>query len=56
MSEYATVQREGFTVPLIGIPAAAVKETCDECGVEFGLCDLTMTGSQMLCKKCQEDE
>ena len=48
------VQREGYTVPLIGIPPAAVLEECDCCHELLGLSKLTWTGKQMLCAKCAE--
>lgn len=49
---HATVQREGYTVPLIGIPADAVLEECDCCHEKFGMAKLAFNGKQMLCEKC----
>lgn len=49
---HAAVSREGYQVPLIGIPADAVLETCDCCGDTIGLSDATFTGRQVLCRKC----
>lgn len=54
-NSHATVIRDGFTVPLIGIPKSSVLETCDLCGVEFSIGSLTFTGKQMLCKKCESE-
>jgi hypothetical protein len=51
---HATIQREGFTVPLIGIPMSSRIETCDCCHDEFSLDDVRWTGRQMLCKKCDD--
>ena len=50
--KHAMVQREGFMVPLIGIPPDAVLEECDCCHELLGLEALTWTGKQMLCAKC----
>ena len=52
--KHAMVQREGYTVPLIGIPPDAVLEECDCCHELLGLAKLTWTGKQMLCAKCAE--
>lgn len=49
---HAAVQREGYKVPLIGVPADAVLEQCDCCGDTIGLSDATFTGKQVLCRKC----
>ena len=49
---HAAVSREGYQVPLIGIPVDAVLETCDCCGDTIGLSDATFTGRQVLCRKC----
>ena len=49
---HAAVMREGYKVPLIGIPADSVMETCDCCGDTVGLSDATFTGRQVLCRKC----
>lgn len=52
-SPHATVNRDGFNVPLIGVPPGAVMEECDLCHEEHPLRDLTWTGTQMLCEKCR---
>jgi hypothetical protein len=44
--------RDGFTVPLTGIPADAVLDECDCCHELLGLSNLIWTGKQMLCAKC----
>lgn len=49
---HATVWREGFHIPLIGIPVSAVMEECDCCHDVFGISMVTWTGTQMLCEKC----
>lgn len=53
-SKHATIVKDGYVVPLIGVPPAAVLETCDLCGNESAVTELTWTGQQMLCKKCQQ--
>lgn len=49
---HAIVNRDGFEVPLIGVPPGAVLEECDLCHEEHPLRDFSWTGKQMLCKKC----
>ena len=49
---HAMVVKDGYEVPLIGIPPDAVLETCDLCGNQYGMAELTWSGKQMLCKKC----
>lgn len=49
---HATVVKDGYEVPLIGIPPDAVLETCDLCGNQYGMAELVLSGTQMLCKKC----
>jgi formylmethanofuran dehydrogenase subunit E len=49
---HATVSRDGFEVPLIGIPVEATLETCDCCGETIGLSKSVFTGGQILCQKC----
>jgi hypothetical protein len=51
-SGYAIVSRDGFDVPLIGIPAEAALETCECCGEIIGLSKAVFTGTQVLCPKC----
>lgn len=53
---HATVVKDGYEVPLIGIPPNAVLEHCDLCGNEYGMAELTWTGTQMLCKKCASNK
>lgn len=56
-SKYATALRDGFTVPLIGIPAEAGAQKCDGCQVEFGMREVEMSESgKMLCAKCREEK
>lgn len=50
--KHATVMRDGFEVPLIGIPEEAVMDTCDTCGVPIKLPEVYTDGDQFLCKKC----
>ncbi len=52
--KHATVKREGFEVPLIGIPMASVLQECDCCHDEFSISDVRWTGRQMLCVKCDD--
>lgn len=50
------VSRDGFEVPLIGIPAESALDTCDLCGNWFPLRELEWTGKQNLCVKCRKDK
>ncbi len=50
----ATVVRDGFTVPLIGIPRSSVLEECDYCGETIGLSQATIQDNQVLCAKCKD--
>ena len=53
MADHATVEREGFRVPLIGIPPGAVLQECDCCHQEFPLKEVEYNGIQTLCRKCR---
>lgn len=57
MSKHATVEREGFRVPLIGIPETSVLQECDCCHQEFPIRELEVTdnGGQVLCGKCRTE-
>lgn len=54
-AKYATVKRDGFTVPLIRIPSDATVGECDLCGNWKSIFELEFNGKQMLCKKCREE-
>jgi formylmethanofuran dehydrogenase subunit E len=56
LNDHATVNKDGFQVPLIGIPKTAVREKCDSCGKEFGVNDVKLVENQMLCAKCAKEE
>ena len=52
--KHATVERDGFTVPLIGIPLSATLDTCDLCGDVFSIRVLELSESgQLLCERCK---
>lgn len=50
--KHAIIEKDGFKVPLIGVPGYAVIEECDCCGEEIGLTDAIVSDNQILCKKC----
>lgn len=50
---HAQVIKDGFKVPLIGIPASSVEEKCDRCGEITGLREVRYTGKRFLCEKCE---
>ena len=52
VSRHAMIVKDGYEVPLIGIKPDAVLESCDLCGNQYGMAELTWSGKQMLCKKC----
>ncbi len=52
----STVTRDGYEVPLIGIPQDATLEICDCCGDVMGLSKAVFTGRQVLCEKCSSEE
>jgi predicted RNA-binding Zn-ribbon protein involved in translation (DUF1610 family) len=51
-SNHAIIPRDGFDVPLIGIPAEAALQECDCCGDIVPLRKARWTGAQFLCPKC----
>jgi hypothetical protein len=54
--DHAMVTRDGYEVPLIGIPAEATLQECDLChGGPFPIRELEFNGSQMLCEKCRKE-
>jgi hypothetical protein len=61
-SEHATVIKDGYWVPLIGIPMRSTIETCDLCGDDAPIIGrgrgeirtpIMFTGRQFLCEKCR---
>jgi len=52
--KHATVQRDGFEVPLIGIPESAVMGECECCHDTLPISKLEFNGKQMLCPKCRK--
>lgn len=55
LEDHAIIQREGFRVPLIGVPCDAVLEECDLCHEEKGIMEIQFSDcGQLLCKKCLE--
>jgi len=53
MSEHAMVNRDGYKVPLIGIPPEAVEEVCDCCGQTIQITDTAYVNGMMICIQCQ---
>jgi len=51
--KHATVTRDGYEVPLIGIPAEATLQECDCCHDIFPLREVELTDRGILCKKCR---
>lgn len=54
LEDHAKVERDGFKVPLLGIPPEAVLQECELCHNEYPLRDVEMTiTGQVLCTKCR---
>ena len=54
ITDHAIVEREGFKVPLIGIPPEAVLQECELCHEEKPMREIELSESgQMLCEKCR---
>lgn len=54
MRERASIEREGFKLPLMGFPPAAVLQECALCRDCFPLRDVLVRGDQFLCPKCRK--
>ena len=54
--KHATVIRDGFKVPLIGIPEDAVLEKCDRCGKTIELSKAKLQDDKILCPDCLKPE
>ena len=55
-SKHAVVEREGFRVPLLGVPPDAVLQECELCHQLFSLREVEWMGTQVLCVKCRSDK
>lgn len=51
-NRHAFATFSGYEVPLIGIPAEATTEKCDQCGGQFDLVKMTLRSSGVVCKDC----
>lgn len=56
ITKHATVTRDGYEVPLIGILESAVMGECDLCHESLPISKLEFNGTQMLCAKCRESK
>lgn len=55
LNDHAIIEREGFKVPLIGIPPGEVLEECDCCHEKKPLREIELQANgQMLCQKCRK--
>lgn len=50
--KHATVERSGWTIPLIGIPQSATLEECDRCRCLFHIRRVVITDGRFLCFEC----
>lgn len=56
LEDHAKVERDGFKVPLLGIPPNAGMQECESCQAEYPLRDVEMTATgQALCTKCRSE-
>ena len=54
LPDHAIIEREGYKVPLLGIPPSAVLQECDLCHDEFPLRDVEIgDAGQVLCLECR---
>lgn len=52
---YATAIRDGFTVPLIGVPASEGHERCVKCADWENIMDMKLNEKgEPVCRKCRE--
>lgn len=51
---YAIVSRDGFDVPLIGVPASSTEEKCDVCEKIYPLPEVYVCYEKMACAPCIE--
>ena len=63
MSNHATIQRDGYSIPLIGIPSYGTLNECSECHDDFGILNhndgenyIILTGPRFICKVCLDKE
>jgi formylmethanofuran dehydrogenase subunit E len=55
ISDHAIIKREGFKVPLIGVPPESVLQECDLCHEEKPIREVALQeNGQMLCVKCRK--
>lgn len=52
MNGHAMVPRDGYMVPLIGIPKAEAEDKCDGCGESFPISELEIQPEGVVCKTC----
>ena len=49
---YATAKRDGYTVPIIGIPQDATEEKCEACGRLYGFEAGRLVDGGFICHPC----
>lgn len=56
IDDHAIVEREGFKVPLIGVPPSAVLQECDSCHDEFPMrkVEMDVNSGNFYCQKCRQ--
>ena len=56
LEDHAQVEREGYRVPLIGIPPDAMLQECESCHEQKSISTvMLMSDGQMLCEKCRSN-
>lgn len=55
MTEWATVVKDGYEVPLILIPKESMLQKCDLCHDDFKMSEVELVGGQMFCAKCKKE-
>lgn len=51
--KYAKAIRDGYEVPLIGIPEDESQERCEKCGQLFDLLQIRLIDGKMVCDACK---
>ena len=56
MKKHAEVKMGEYTVPLIGVPVDATKETCSICHKEYHLTEVIFVESNLVCNSCLKEK
>lgn len=54
MNGHAMVPRDGYMVPLIGIPQESAEQVCDVCGQQRHMLEMELHDDKAVCRTCRE--